>query len=794
MRTIRRAAVLGAGVMGAQIAALLVNAGIPCLLLDLAPTSLTADEAKRGLTLSNGIVRNRLSLGARRGLLTMRPAPLYDEEAAGLITCGNFSDDMEQLAKCDWIIEAIVERFAEKHAMHEAIDRVRSKGAIVTTNTSGLSVTDLGQDLSEDYRQHFFGAHFFNPPRYMRLLEVIPTAATNRALLDEFSEFAQARLGKTVVRARDTPNFIANRIAVYGFLITVEEMRRLSFSPHQVDQLTGAVIGRPKSATFRTLDIVGLDTFGHVVETSRAGARDADEAHVFTPPEFMDRMMADGRLGDKTGMGFFRMERRGAERDLQVLDLESMTYGPAVPLRSPVLDAARQMPDLGRRVRELAYGQDQAAEFVWRVLARTLCYAGRMLGVVADDAAAIDEALRSGYNWEAGPFELWDMLGVERSLERMDREGLPVPDAARRAVREGGGFYREVEERGQCMGVDGWVDAHSPASGVARRLKDRTQRVFGNSGASLVDVGDGVACLVFHSPKNAIGADMMDMMRRAADAVENAYEGLVIIGTGPDFCVGANLAQILMEAQEGNWDEIDFAVRSFQQANLRLKRLSRPVVAAPYGRTLGGGAEICLGATHVQAAAETYCGLVEVGAGLIPAGGGCKELLLRSSHRKPGAAAAAPEVLLHGVFDQIAYAKVSGSAREAQRMSLFGPDDGVTMNPARLTMDAVQAVKRLRASHVSRQPERVRVLGEGGAATLRAEVFNLRHGGWISQHDAHVAERLIGVLTGGAVGECDVSEEYLLDLEREAFLSLCGEPLTQARMAHLLKRGKPLRN
>jgi len=686
-KAIRRAAVLGAGVMGSQIVAHLANVGIPCLLLDIVPRELTPEEERKGLTLESKAVRNRLARGALDRLTTLKPSPLYSREVLELITPGNLEDDLPRLAEVDFIIEAVVEDKAVKQSLWRRVAEYWQPGTVVASNTSGISIAEIAAGLPLEFRRHFLGVHFFNPPRYMKLLELVPTADTDPEVVRHMQAFGEQVLGKGVVIAKDAPNFIANRIGVYGLMVTLQAMERLGLDIDEVEALTGPVIGRPKSATFRTLDVVGLDTLVHVADNCRASIADPTEAAAFTVPEPVREMVRRGWLGQKSQQGFFKKEGD----QILTLDLATLEYRPRRKPTFPSLEAAKAQPDLRERLRTLAYAQDKGGRFIWEVLKATLLYSAAKVGEIADDPVSIDNAMKWGYNWELGPFEVWDAIGVAESVARMKAEGAQVPAWVEEAAARGG-FYR-----GGLQGV--------PADErVIRipRLREQGRIVKERKGATLMEMGDGVLLLEMHSPKAAIGPDVVYMMRQAAEELHSGrWTGLVIGAQTPNFCVGANLMMILMEAQEEEWDEIDLILRQFQDAAMSLKYAPRPVVAAPYGMTLGGGYEIVAAADRVVAAAETYMGLVEVGAGLIPGGGGNKEMLIRALEGLPvaggGLGATVPlasgvsidlQPLVNKVFETIALAKVSTSGPEARGLGYLRRTDRIVVYQDHLLYEA----------------------------------------------------------------------------------------------------------
>jgi len=792
---LRRAAVLGSGTMGAQIAALFANAGVPVLLLDIVPAELSDDERRRGLTLDSPEVRTRIARAGLERARQTKPAAFTLPERASLVSVGTFDDDLPRLAECDWVIEAVVENLAIKRALLERVERHRRPDAVVSTNTSGLPIHTIAEGRSDDFRAHFLGTHFFNPPRYLQLLEVIPTPDTRPAAVRWIVEAAGRDLGKSVVCAKDSPNFIANRLGTFGFLHTVRAMLEEGLAIDEVDDLTGPMLGRPRSATFRTVDLVGLDVLADVARNAYERLVADEERELYRLPEFLHEMLRRGWLGEKTGGGFYR--RRDGE--ILVLDHRTFEYRPRHAARSPAVEAARNLGEMRRRVTAVLAPDDRVAKFLWRTIAGTLVYAARRIPEVADDIVTVDRAMRWGFGWELGPFEVWDALGVADVAGRLEQENVEIPSAARSVLRDGAGsFYRRRNDA---------VDAFDPSSRAYRPvfppagaivLAERKPHavVAANPGASLLDLGDGVGCVEFHSKMNAIGEDAVSMIRRGLREAEARFDALVIGNQGGDFSVGANLMLLLVEAQEQNWDELDLAVRAFQQATRALKYSPKPVVAAPFGRVLGGGCEIVLHAARVQAAMETYMGFVETGVGLIPAGGGTKEMALRASGRIPDDVGGDLSPLVRWAFENIALAKVSASAEECRRLGYLREGDGISRNPGRLIGDA-KLVARTMAETGYRPPlpPRVRVGGERVRAALDAGVHQLKVGGHISDYDEHIARKLAFVITGGDVPEnAWVTEEHLLDLEREAFLSLLGEEKTQHRIRHMLERGRPLRN
>ena len=780
---IRKAAVLGAGTMGSRIAAHLANAGLPVVLLDIpAP----------------GGARSAIASQALDALKKSKPAAFYDPAYAAHVSVGNFDDDLALLADCDWVIEAVTENLAIKQALLERVVPHLKRDAILTTNTSGLPVASIAAKLPEPVRRRWFGAHFFNPPRYMRLVEIIPTLEADPAAIAAIAHFADVLLGKEVVFARDTPNFIANRIGVFIMLESVRLMQEQDLTIEEVDALTGSAIGWPRTGTFRLADMVGIDVLAHVAANFEGSG---------PMPPFVAELLERRWLGDKTKQGFYKKEKDAEGKELRlVLDWKTLEYVPAIRPKIPSLEMAKNAEKLPERLAQLLAGdarKDKAARFHWRLLSALWNYAADCLPEIADDASSVDRAMRAGFNWEMGPFQLWDAAGVPGTVQRMRDAGERVSPSV-----EGIESWYRADGR-ECFDLS--TRAYRPitqAEGIGRIAKFRAANsvVRHNPGASLVDLGDGVACLELHSKKNAVGEDIVRLVTETFAPQSSAvrdFEAFVISGDAEHFSVGANLMQLLLSAQEGEWDDVDFAIRAFQRMTAAIKFCPRPVVVAPYSFCLGGGAEIAIHGARRQAHAELYMGLVETGVGVVPAGGGCKEMLLRALDVVAAVHGVArnesPELLgaLRRTFETIAMAKVSTSAVEARHIGMLLPADRITMNRERLLNDAKQSARELAASGYSAPVPRsdIPAPGENMLASLKLGVHVMRQGEFISDHDAKVANWVAYVLCGGPVTPGTlVSEQYLLDLEREAFLSLCGEKKTQERIAFTLKSGKPLRN
>ncbi|MBM7586173.1 3-hydroxyacyl-CoA dehydrogenase [Bacillus pakistanensis] len=792
-RRIQKAAVLGSGVMGSGIAAHLANIGIPTILLDIVPRDLTDGEKAKGLSLEDKTVRNRISENALKKLLKQKPAPLTSKKNLSLLSAGNFEDDMGKIKDCDWVIEVVVENLDIKKKVFEQVEKYRKEGSIISSNTSGISVEAMSEGRSEDFQKHFLGTHFFNPPRYLKLLEVIPTGKTDPEVVRFMKTFGEDVLGKGVVIAKDTPNFIANRIGTYGLLITVQEMLKSGFSVGEVDSITGPMIGRPKSATFRTLDVVGLDTFAHVAKNVYEQV-EGKEKEVFDIPPFMKKMLDNGWLGSKSGQGFFLKQGK----EILELNTETLEYETRKKLKTASTELSKQEKGLANKMKALVFADDKAGSLLWNILSPVLIYSAELLGNIADDIESIDKAMKWGFGWEMGPFETWDAIGLEKSLNKLQKEGKVVPAWITEMVNSGNSTFYKEENGEQFFYHKGEyrLIERNPKNIDLRLLKKQGKVIKKNSGASFIDIGDGVALLEFHSPNNSIGLDIVQMINFSIDEVEKNYKGLVIGNQGKNFCVGANLAMMLMEAQDDNVFEIDMVVRHFQQAMMKIKYSNKPVVSAPFGMTLGGGSEVCLPTAHIQASMETYMGLVEVGVGLIPGGGGNKELYLKYLNSFPNEVEFDLQKVANKVFETIAMAKVSTSGEEARENNFLHAADGVSVNGDHLIYDAKQVVLSLsERGYQAPLRKKVPVVGETGYATLLLGAQSMYQSGFISDHDLMIAKKLAYVIAGGKVPYgTEVDEQYLLDLEREAFLSLIAQPKSQQRMQHMLLKGKPLRN
>ncbi len=799
---IRKAAVLGAGTMGAGIAAHLANAGIPVLLLDIAPRELTPGEEAKGLSLESPQVRNRKVKELFEAAKKLKPAPFMLAENAKLISLGNFSDDMAKLKDCDLVIEAVVERLDIKHQVFAEVEKHRKPGSFIATNTSGIPIASIAEPFSDDFKKHFVGVHFFNPPRYMKLVELIPTQWTDGEMSCKLSGFLDQRLGKGVVPAKDRPNFIANRIGTFAMMATVHEMVAMGFTPTEVDQMTGKAIGHAKSATFRTADLVGLDVLVHVNRNLYPAVPEDEDRDVFVLPEVIEKMLEKNFLGDKTRGGFYKKSKNAeGKTEIHELDLANFEYKPQEKTKFASIEGAKGIDDMNKRINTLVWGEDRVGEFLWKTMSRSFRYAANRIPEIADTIVEVDNAIKWGFGWEIGVFETWDAIGLSRSVERMKAEGQPVPESVEKMLAAGAETFYKNEGGNvsfyDLVGGEYKPMPERPGVTILKSVKERTGVIKSNPGASLIDIGDGVACLEFHSKMNSIGGDTVPMMNYALDEVEKNFQGLVVGNQGGNFSAGANIMMLLLAAQEEEWDDINMMVHALQQAIMRLRYSAKPVVTAPYGLTLGGGCEIAIHGDRVRAAGETYIGLVEVGVGVIPAGGGTKEMTMRAMDAAKVVPDTDPLVFLKKTFEMIGMGKVATSAQEAKAWGFLRDVDSISMNGDRLIADAKQEVLNLSASGYSQpvQREDIYVMGEAGQAAIKLALHMMKQGGYISDHDQLIGKKLAKIMSGGDMNHSAyVSEQYLLDLEREAFVSLCGERKTQDRIAAMLKTGKPLRN
>jgi len=795
MRQINRVAVLGAGVMGATIAAHLANAGLDVLLLDMVPKDLSAAEQAAGLNLESPQVRNRVSRDGLEGLLKMKPAPLYLKEYASQIKVGNFDDDLARLKECDWVIEVVIEHLPIKQSLFAKIVPHLSAGAILSTNTSGLSVNDMAEGLPPEVRKNFLVTHFFNPPRYMRLLEIVPCRDTDPAVVDGLANFISRRLGKGIVYAKDTPNFIANRIGVYAIYKGIEHMLAMDMTVEEVDAIAGPATARPKSAAFRTADLVGIDTLIHVGNNSYQLLPEDEEREVFKVPEFMTQMVAKGLLGNKSKAGFYRKEMVDGKRQILYYDYTSAEFKPVAKPKFASLAAVKMVDDPAKKLKMVVEGQDKAAEYAWKTLRDTLIYTVNRIPEIADDVVNVDNAMKWGFNWEIGPFEMLDAIGVERFVKRAEQDGVAVPEALKSVAA----FYR-FNEAGTAEFYDLSAGEYRPVPVKPGQIKLEILKRGGKvvektSNCSLLDLGDGVFGFEFHSKMNAISGDILAMTHKAVRRAEEEGVGLVVGNHGANFSVGANLMMLAVALAEGAYDDINMTVRAFQKATMALKYAKVPVVAAPFNMALGGGCEFSLHADAINAYAETYMGLVEIGVGLLPAGGGTKEMCLRAvALSQKFDTDVSPFIFKN--FQQIGMAKISMGAAELDGRGCMLEGDSISMDIDRLLADAKQKVLGLAVNYrPQRQVESLPAPGRSVAASIKSQLWNMQMGGFATPYEAEMGGVIASVICGGDVpAGTPISEDYLLQLEREGFLKLCGNKKTAERIQHMLKTGKPLRN
>lgn len=800
---IRKVAVLGSGVMGSGIATHLANAGVPVLLLDIVPRELSKEDEARGLTRDDPRFRNRIVIQGLEAAKKTRPASLFSERFTSLIETGNFEDHWQGLADCDWIVEAVVERLDIKQQVFERVEEVRKEGTIVSSNTSGLSIAGMTEGRSEDFRKHFLVTHFFNPVRYMRLLELVPGEDTLDEVVETLAVFGRDRLGKGIVYGKDTPNFVGNRIGIYGIAATIAAMTEMDYQVDEVDAITGPALGRPKSATFGTSDLVGLDVLLHTFRTSREGAPDDEGQPYYTAPDWITGLVEAGALGRKAGAGFYKMEKGPGGKTKLVLDWKKGEYRPAEKPEIPSLGALKKIHDPADRIRTVVNADDRAGAFAWRIVRDVLAYSSRRLGEISDTFVDMDRAMRWGYNWELGPFEMWDALGVAETVERMKKEGVePAPWVGEMLAAGGETFYRRT-----ASGVEYWDPASKAYVGLDRpatfivlsELKKGGKVVYENEGAALIDLGDGIAALEFTSRFQPVMNPMDDKMLEGLQAglarAEQDFVGAVVHHQGQNFCAGANIAGVLQAAKAGEWKSIETLIRLFQKVTTSLRAASIPVVTAPFGYALGGGAELTMGGDRVCAHAETYIGLVEVGVGLVPAGGG-HVFLLERVLEGVGKPFNDNMPQIQRAFETIAMAKTATSAEEGRDLGFFRRGDHVELNRDRQLWAAKRmALGMAEIGYRPPLPRTFQLPGRAGIATLAMGLHNMEITHWISEHDKVVATHIARILCGGDTTiHSPVTEEQILELELEAFLSLCGEEKTHERIEHMLKTGKPLRN
>jgi 3-hydroxyacyl-CoA dehydrogenase len=785
-------AVLGSGVMGSAIAAHFANAGIPSLVLDIVPPGLSPED------LAKPTMRNSIAAGAVAAMKKAKPSPLFSQDNLTLIETGNFEDDIARLKEADWIIEVVKEDMKIKKIVLENAAPHIGPEAIFSSNTSGLSLAEMSGILPEDLRPRFLGTHFFNPPRYMKLFELIPTGDTDPELLKFVADFARDRLGKGIVLAKDTPNFIANRVGVHAMMATVQVMNEMGLSIEEVDALTGPAIGRPKTATFKLADLVGLDTFVHVAENIYPLIPDDEARETFKVPDFLHAMVEKGLLGRKTKAGFYKMEKK-PEKKLYTLDLETLEYRDQAKAKFPEIAAAKNIDDLSERLKTLAFGKGQAGQAIWKMLAASFSYSAMRLGEICDQAADIDRAVCWGFNWELGPFEVWETLGFRKVVERMKVDGLAIPEWVDALYDSGAdAIYKTEDGVRMSPTAKPGVFAAVPVDDRVFDfdiLRSQEKEVRRNPGASLLDLGDGVLGLEFHSKMNAIGQDTLNMVMTACTEAEQNWQALVVTNGADNFSVGANLMMLMMEAMEGNWEDINMIIHAFQTATGRLEHCGVPVVVAPHGLALGGGCEMTMGGNAVRCAAETYIGLVEFGAGVIPAGGGCMRLYQRQVDQLMDKRDLQPA--FRNAFEAIGMAKVATSCAEARELGFLRPGDSWSMNRDHLAADAKDiALAMARSNYASPiEDNNIPVMGTAGIGLAESVLFNMKEGGFISEHDMKIGMELANTLAGGKVPPgTTVTEKDMLAHEREGFMRLLGERKTLERIEYILKTGKPLRN
>jgi 3-hydroxyacyl-CoA dehydrogenase len=799
-RPINKVAVIGSGIMGSGIACHFANIGVEVLLLDIVPREPNEQESARGLTLKDKAVRNRIVNEALAKALKSKPSPIYHAGFASRIKTGNLEDDIAGIAQADWIIEVVVERLDIKKQVFEKLEAHRSPGTLITSNTSGIPIHFMSEGRSADFQEHFCGTHFFNPPRYLKLFEVIPGPKTKKEVLDFLMAYGEKFLGKTSVLAKDTPAFIGNRIGIFSIMSLFHTIKDLGMTIEEVDKLTGPVIGRPKSATFRTVDVVGLDTLVHVANGIGANCPDDERHELFTLPDYIDTMVKESWLGSKSGQGFYKKVRKDdGSSEILSLDLDTMEYRAAQKAKFATLELTKSVDAVIDRFPILMGGKDKAGEFYRKSFGALFAYVGYRIPEITDALFKIDDAMKAGFGWEHGPFQIWDAVGLDKGLELIKGSGQTPAKwisemkeagiSAFYTVKEGATYYYDIPAKAykKVPGQDGFI--------ILDNIR-KSQEVFKNSGVVVEDLGDGILNVEFRSKMNTIGGDVLAGLNKAVDLAEKNFQGLVVGNQGPNFSVGANIGMIFMMAAEQEYDELNMAIKYFQDTMMRMRYSSIPVVAAPHGMTLGGGCELSMHADKVVAAAETYIGLVEFGVGVIPGGGGSKEMALRASDhfRKDDVELN----VLREFFLTVATAKVSTSAYEAYDLGILQKGkDVVVVNKDRQIATAKAYAKLLAETGYTKPVPRkdIKVLGKQALGMFLVGTDSMEAGRYISEHDKKIANKLAYVMAGGDLSEATyVSEQYLLDLEREAFLSLCSERKTLERIQHMLKTGKPLRN
>ncbi len=792
-RTIKKAAVLGSGVMGSAIAAHLAGCGIPVVMLDIVPFPNMLSEAEQKKVATDKKIRNKLASSSLEAALKAKPPAFYTKKAADIIEIGNFDDDFDKIKDADWIIEVVVERMDIKKQILAKVDKFRSPDSIVTTNTSGLSVSEMTADCSDSLKEHFMGTHFFNPVRFMKLLEIIPHPKTKPELLKFMDTFCSDVLGKGVIWAKDTPNFIANRIGVHGMMGTMNAMMKLDYRIDEVDTIVGPPLGRPKTAAFKTADLVGLDTLHHVAMTVYNGCKDDPERETFKPPKFFDDIVAKKWLGNKTKGGFYKKEGK----DKLVVDWKTLEYMPQTKPDFPSVKATKGLP-LAEGIKKIVYADDRAGQLAWALASEGLLYTAKRIPEISDTILEVDRGMKWGFNWKLGPFETWDAIGVKESVDKMKAEGKKIPANIETMLKKGNEvFYKK--DKGKLFQYDLVKQKYTevPKDPKIIILSEDAKKVMENDGATLWDIGDGVVCCEFHTKMNAIDQDIIDMQHKMIDLLEeDKFDAAVVANHDENFSVGANIFMILMAMNNNQADTVEKLAHELQRANMRMKYCRKPVVTAPAGMALGGGCEITLHGQKVVAAAETYIGLVEVGVGVIPAGGGCKEMTLRMTE---GFGPASPAILpfAQKAFENIAMAKVAIGMKDAVDAGILRKTDVMVPNRDLLIYKAKEVALGMRQENFNPGLPRtdIPVGGEATKAAFMVAVKSMRDAGWVSDHDVLVASKVAHIVAGGNRWEGQtISEWELLDLEREAFMSLLGEQKTKDRIAYMLQNNKPLRN
>jgi 3-hydroxyacyl-CoA dehydrogenase len=798
-RNIKKVAVLGSGIMGSRIACHCANIGLEVLLLDIAPKELNPSESSGGLSLDDPLVKNRIVNESLQNAINSRPAPLYHKNFGSRIRTGNFDDDFGRIGECDWVIEAVVENLEIKKQLFEKVEEHRKPGTLITSNTSGIPIKMMSEDRSDDFQAHFCGTHFFNPPRYLKLLEIIPGPKTKAEIIDFFMQYGDLYLGKTTVLCKDTPAFIANRIGIFSILKVVETMQKLDLNVDEVDKLTGPVIGRPKSATFRTSDVVGLDTLIKVAQNLYKDLPEDEQKDIFKLPDIIGELEKRSWLGDKTKQGFYKKTRdEKGETKILTLDLKTLEYQPKQRAKFSSLELTRPIDNVKERFKVLLGGKDKASEFYRDSFYGIFQYISNRIPEVADELYKIDDALCAGFGWEVGPFDTWDQIGVSKSLKKMEEAGYKPNEWVYDMVASGVESFYTVENGARKyydLNARSYQEIPGEDQFIILDNLRATKEVWKNSGATIFDLGEGILNLEFRTKMNTMGGEVIEGLNKVMDLGEQEFRGVVIGNQGTNFSVGANLGMVFMYAIEQEYDELDFLIKTFQNTMMRARYSAVPVVVAPHGMSLGGGCELTLHADRVQAVAETYIGLVEVGVGLLPGGGGTKEMTLRVSERSESGDV--EYNALQNAFMNIATGKVATSAHEARQMNILRPQDGISINPNRQLTDARMAAIELAEAGYTRpvQKRNVKVQGRGGLALFYAGIEGMKMGNYITDHDVLIARKIANVMCGGDLtSPSEVSEQYLLDLEREAFLSLCGERKTLERIEAILNGKKPLRN